>query len=195
VSTNGKAPLKGHWPVAFVLAGTVDEPALVPLNYTANVLAGDEYCLPVAMPDDAALAEYLESRLDERGWVRMGPAVGTTAVSAVLAIPDLDDRPLIVLDDAGKSLATLSTTPRACITLGEIRDAAREVIPDRDPAAQGPGIGGSSLDSARDLAFAVYWAIGDGMTPTRRRKAMVAAGWPESVVEWIAQPSGEPTPA
>ena len=195
MSTVIKAPLKGHWPIAFVLGGSLDDPGLVPLNYTANVLAGNEYFLPVAMPGDAVLADYLETRLDERGWVRMGPAAGATPVAALLAIPDLADRPLVVLAEEAKALSALSSTTRACITLGEIRDAAREVMPDRDSAAKAPEIGGSSLDSARDLGFAAYWAIGDGVTPTRRRKAMEAAGWPESVIAWIAQPSGGPAPA
>lgn len=195
MSTNGKAPLKGHWPVAFALGGSIDEPALVPLNYMANVLAGDEYCLQVSLPDHEGLAEYIESRLDARGWVRMGPAVGSTAVTAMLAIPELADRPLIVADEDARALAVLGPVPRECITLEAIRDAARAEVPDRDPAQQAPQIDGTALDQARDLGFGVYWAIGAGMTPTRRRKAMIAAGWQESVIEWIAQPSGETAPA
>ncbi|MBM3664702.1 MAG: hypothetical protein FJW92_02770 [Actinobacteria bacterium] len=194
MSSSGEAPLKGHWPTAFALGGTLDEPALVPLNYTANVLAGDEYCVPVSMPPDATAAEYIESLLDHRGWARIGPSVGALAVAAMLSIPEFADRPIVVADEAARSLSELSPEPRACITLGEIQDAAREVMPDRDPAARAPVVSGRAIDQARALGFAVYWAIGDGVTPTRRRKAMAAAGWPESVIEWIAQPAGEPAP-
>lgn len=195
MSSNVKAPLKGHWPAAFALGGTLDDPALVPLNYTANVLAGDEYCVPVSMPTDATVAEYIESLLDHRGWARMGPAVGVVAITAMLSIPEFADRPVVVADDAARVLGGMSPDSRVCITLAEIQAAAREVMPERDPAARAPVISGRAIDQARDLGFAVYWAIGDGVTSTRRRKAMAAGGWPESVIEWIAQPVGEPTTA
>jgi hypothetical protein len=195
MSSNGKAPLKGHWPTAFALGGTLDDPALVPLNHTANVLAGDEYCVPVSMPSDATVAEYIESLLDHRGWVRMGPSVGVVPVTAMLSIPEFADRPVVVAEDAARVLVGMSPDPRPCITLAKIQEAAREGMPERDPAARAPVISGRAIDQARDLGFAVYWAIGGGVTPTRRRKAMTAAGWPESVIDWMAQPSGEPTAA
>ena len=147
------------------------------------------------MPDDPVLAEYLESRLDERGWVRMGPALGTTAVSAVLATPDLSDCPLIVVDEKAKALSALSSAARACITLEDIRDTAREVMPDRDLTGRSLVIDGGALDQARDLGFAVYWVMGDGVTPTRRRKVMAAAGWPDPITQWMAQPAARDMPA
>ena len=168
----------------------MDDPALVPVNYTGNVLAGDEYCIPVALPSSEDHQEYLRGRLDERGWVRMGPAAGAGAVSAVLALPDLADRPLVVADPDREPFAHLSIHPRSCISLESILNAAREVVPSHDPTLHAPKIGGSPLDQARDLGFAIYWAIGANMTPTQRRKAMIAAGWPASVTDWLVAPSG-----
>lgn len=181
MSTDEKAPLRGHWPVAFVLAGSIDEPALVPLNYTMNVLAGDEYRVPVTLPSDIGAAEYVAGLLDDRGRARMSSAIGAGPVAAILSIPDFADRPLIVADEAARVLAGLSPLPRVCITLSQIRDAAREEMPDRDPAARAPIIDGRAIDQARDLGSAVYWAIGDRVTATRRRKAMLVAGWPEAL--------------
>lgn len=186
MSSDGKAPLKGHWPTAFALGGTLDQPALVPLNYAGSVLAGDEYCVPAETPADPAAAAYVESLLDDRGWVRMAPAIGSGAVTAVLSISDFSDRPLIVGDEGARTLAALSPVARACITLSEIQDAAREVMSERDPAPKSLDRGTRPIDQARNLAFAVYWAIGDGVTATRRRQTMVVAGWPESVISWIA---------
>ncbi len=198
MSTIREAPLKGHWPVAFAMGGTPEDPALVPLNYMLNVIAGDGYRVPVQIPDDVAAGEYVDSLIDARGWARIGPAVGVGPVAAILSIPDFAARPLVVFDEGAKALADASPVPRTCITLGEIRDAAREVMPDRDPTVNAPAIEGRSIDRARDLGFSVYWAIGDGMTPTRRHNAMIAAGWPESVIEWVSQPQARPaesTPA
>ena len=191
MSTDEKPPLKGHWPVAFALGGSVDDLALVPLNYTMNVLAGDEYRVPVSLPADPDAAAYVTGLLDERGRARMSSAVGIGPVTAILSIPDFADRPLIVTDHAAMALAGLSPLPRACITLSQIQDAAREEVPDRDPAEKVPTIGGRAIDQARDLGFSVYWAIGDGVTPTRRRKAMVAAGWPDHAVEPAMSNSSE----
>ena len=192
--TDEKSPLKGHWPVAFALGGAVEDPALVPLNHTMNVLAGDEYRVPVGLPADTEAAKCIAGLLDERGWARISPAVGIGPVAAILSIPTFADRPLIVADDAAIALASLSPVPRVCVTLSQIQDAARQEVPDRDPGAKAPSTSGRAIDQARDLGFAVYWAIGDGLTPARRRKTMVAAGWPEGVLAWIAQPSAASVP-
>jgi hypothetical protein len=178
VTTSLKPPLKGHWPVAFALGGTPDDPALVPLNYTFNVLAGDECRVPASLPEDAGLAAIIEATLDEHKRVRISPAVGRDGVIAVLSIPDFAALPVIVSDDAATGLAELSPTPRACITVERVRAAAREVVPDRDPAEGAPLPAGAPLTVARDTAYCVYWAIGDVITDTRRSKAMAAAGWP-----------------
>ncbi len=183
MSTPEKSPLKGHWPVAFALGGTVKSPALVPLNYTLNVLAGDEYRVPVTLPADPVTAGVIEARMDSRGWARMGPAVGHTAVVAMLSIPEFADRPVIVSDQRGGGLADLGPGARTVITLADIRDAARKTAPDRDPAARAPETTGSPLAVARNLGFCTYWALSHGLTPTRRRQAMQLAGWPDAVVE------------
>jgi hypothetical protein len=180
VTTSLKPPLKGHWPIAFALGGTPDDPALVPLNYTFNVLAGDEYRVPASLPDDPASAAIIEATLDEHDRVRISPAMGRDAVIAMLSIPDFAALPIIVLDDGARDLAALSPTPRTCITVAEIRAAALEVVPDRDPAAGAPLPAGRAIDIARDTAYCAFWAIGDVITDTRRRKAMAAAGWPEA---------------
>jgi hypothetical protein len=181
--------------MAFVLGGSLEVPALVPMNYTAKVLAGDEYSVPVEIPVEPSAAEYIESTLDHRGWARMSPADGTIAVRAMLSISDFSDRPLIVANEEAEVLARLSPVHRACITLLQIQDAAREVMPERDPAQTVPDMTGRPIDQARALGFAIYWAIGDGLTATRRVKAMIAAGWPDSVIALITQPPAEPATA
>ncbi len=188
MSTAEKPPPIGHWPIAFALGGTPGAPALVPLNHTGDVLAGDEYRVPVTLLGATAVAGISDVSIAGSGWARMAPAVGRDAVVAMLSIPVLHDRPLIVLDESAKTLADLSPTSRPCITLDQIREGARSVVPDRDPAHRAPEPIGSPLEVARDLAFCVYWAIGHDLTPARRRKALAAAGWPESVIAWIRDP-------
>lgn len=184
MTTSLKPPLKGHWPIAFALGGTPAEPALVPLNYTLNVLAGDEYRVPIALPHDPAVAALVEERMDGDGRFRVGPAVGLDGVVAVLSIPDFADRPAIVLDEESRALASLSPSARPSITLKELRDAASAVIPERDPSERAPEPSGNALSVARDIGFCAYWAIGDRITTARRRQAMTEAGWPEDLVTW-----------
>jgi hypothetical protein len=175
-----KPPGKGHWPAAFALGGTPHEPALVPLNYRFNVLAGDEYWVPVALPSDPRTAAIIEASLDMNGRARISPAVGRDAVIAMLSIPAFAGLPAIVLDTDARDLAQLSPTPRHCITVEEIRAAARETVPDRDPAEHAPLPIGAPLAIARDVGYCVYWAIGDVITTARRRQARTVAGWPNT---------------
>lgn len=153
----------------------------MPLNYSMKALAGDEYRVPIALPDDPVAAAWIRERMDRDGRFRVRPAVGCDAVVTVLSIPEFADLPVIVGDARTRFLAKLSPTDRACITLGQIRDAALAVAPDRDPAGSALKTSVSALGSARDLGYCVYWALGDALPPTRRREAMAQAGWPAPV--------------
>lgn len=189
-----KTPLKGHWPVAFVLGGTDAEPALVPINYSMKSLAGDEYRVPIGeLPSDPESALRVGACLDGKGRYPVRPARDRISVIDILSIPVFADRPIIVGTRDDEALGSLSPEPgRAVITLTAIREVAAKVAPDRERVDRAPGGGsGNALSQARNTAFAVYWALGDEITPTRRRQAMATLGWPAGTLDWVASTSSK----